>query len=455
MEGRILTDVSESLTHLGFKPNDEESVKKILQDLNAFSSLVSWLSKELHVLTHSSIDVIASLKDSSSESFLIEVSSTLRALHCPYKSLMTGDLTERLGTDEKKLLLLEFLTTEAQAARMAYVDKQEKRMRLEVRSSPEARDASLLLKSLNIDPSTASSSVSVFFKAVEKQVASCKPQKLPPLLNQSLSPKQWHLVEQAYHRLLKDFTVRRMVLIKRVDVTIQSFRWSSRMRDKQNQLTQVYMPLRQKLSVEPNVQLGDILAARPDVAIQEKTSSQNVRKNTQTSISKVIIGPVPDRGGRSAEMQPPPPEMPSWMKRQEPQRENRGGGRGGFNQGGGRGGYQKQTGGGDRSYAQSSGNNSSYDNHWSSYGGQNDRYNGGQQGGRGGYKHSGQGGQYNQGYKHDQGGYNSGRGGGGQYRNEGRDYVPGRIQDSGWDDSRRGGRGGSHRGGYRGGRGRY
>lgn len=455
MEERLLTDVCESLGHLGFKPNDETSVKQLLSDSNAFSRAVSWLSKELHTLSHGNVDVISPLEDSSPESFLIEVASVLRGLHCPYKVLISGDLNDRLSTEQRKLLLLEFLTTESLAARMAYVDKQEKRMRLEVRTSPGARDAALLLQSLNVPPNGAvASSVTAFFKAVEKQIATLKPPKLPPLLNMSLTPKQWTLVEQAYHRLLKDFTIRRMVLIKRVDVTIQSFGWSSRMRDKQNDLTQVYMPIRQELSVEPSVQLGDVLAARTDVAVEEKTSCANVRRNTQTSITKVIIGPVPDRGGRSAEMQPPPPEMPSWTKRQEPQRDNRGrgGGRGGGGRGGGGynqgGGYQQQQGGGgDRNYAQSSTNYSAYEGD-RGYGGHND---GGHQGGRGGgyrQNYGGQGGHYNQGNSYHEGG--GGRGGG-QYRNDGRDYVPARIQDSGWDDSRRGGRGGSHRGGYRGG----
>ena len=31
---------------------------------------------------------------------------------------------------------------------------------------------------------------------------------------------------------------------------------------------------------------------------------------------QVIIGRVPDRGGRANELEPPPPEMPSWTQRQ-------------------------------------------------------------------------------------------------------------------------------------------
>lgn len=447
MNERLLTDTCDSLFHLGYKPSDEESVKQILDHPKRFSSLVSWLSKELHVLTHGVVDIIASLEDSSLESFGIEVSSALRALHCPYKRLMSGDLNERINTDNKKLLLLEFLTTEAQAARLFCPNKQEKRMRIEIRSSPEARDASRLLKSLDMTPPPANITLSIFFKKLEEHIMALKPIKQTALLNQSLTPMQWTLVEQAYHRLLKDFTVRRMVLIKRLDVTVLSFRWSSRMKDKQNELTQVYMPIRQELSVEPTVQLGDILAARHDVAVEEKTSCQNVRQNTQTSITKVIIGPVPDRGGRSDEMQPPPPEMPSWCARQEPTRDQAGRGRGrggvgrggiGFNQSASN--YNNQGGGG---------GSSSYYNQ-----GGGDFYNG-SQGGRAvgrGYNQSSdsQGGYYNQGNYGSCGGQNYNRGSS-HRRNEGRDYVSGRVQNAAWDDTRgKSGRGGSHRGGYRG-----
>ena len=38
---------------------------------------------------------------------------------------------------------------------------------------------------------------------------------------------------------------------------------------------------------------------------------------------------VPDRGGRAYELEPPPPEMPSFMKRQDQPQQQRQGGRGG------------------------------------------------------------------------------------------------------------------------------
>jgi len=75
-----------------------------------------------------------------------------------------------------------------------------------------------------------------------------------------------------------------------------------------------YEERRKTLKNEPKVTMADLLAARDDLAIIEKTSSANVRKNTRSKINSVIIGAVPDRGGRPYEQEPPPPEMPPWQK---------------------------------------------------------------------------------------------------------------------------------------------
>lgn len=54
-----------------------------------------------------------------------------------------------------------------------------------------------------------------------------------------------------------------------------------------------------------------------DVLNQEKTCSTRLMQSTQ--LHKIIIPKVPDRGGRTGELQPPPPEMPAFMQRQQQQ----------------------------------------------------------------------------------------------------------------------------------------
>lgn len=136
----------------------------------------------------------------------------------------------------------------------------------------------------------------------------------------------------------------------RLDVTIQSFKWSDKIKgkSKEKDINERYS---NKIQVLEKLRYGGartdvvaLLAARDKLAIIEKTSSANVRKNTKSKLQRHIIGKVPDRGGRTLEQQQPPKEMPSWQKRQ-PGSDNRGGGRGGgrgnFNQNQNRGNFHQ------------------------------------------------------------------------------------------------------------------
>jgi hypothetical protein len=53
-----------------------------------------------------------------------------------------------------------------------------------------------------------------------------------------------------------------------------------------------YLEKRNQLTDKPNVRISDLLAAREHLAILEKTSNANVRKNTKSSVNKVMIGKV-------------------------------------------------------------------------------------------------------------------------------------------------------------------
>lgn len=94
--------------------------------------------------------------------------------------------------------------------------------------------------------------------------------------------------------------------------------WSDRIKAKEDQLNGLYHAKRNLMSNKPNVTIGHLLAAREDLAVIEKTSNASVRRNTRSGINNVIIGDVPDRGGRPQDQEPPPPEMPSWKKDRVP-----------------------------------------------------------------------------------------------------------------------------------------
>lgn len=68
--------------------------------------------------------------------------------------------------------------------------------------------------------------------------------------------------------------------------------WSDKTKGKEELIEKIYSEKRRLLKVEPEIDLSDLLSARDDIAIIEKTSNSNVRKHTQSSINKVIIGQV-------------------------------------------------------------------------------------------------------------------------------------------------------------------
>ena len=130
-----------------------------------------------------------------------------------------------------------------------------------------------------------------------------------------------------------EYSMRAQLLLKRLDVTVQSFTWSDRVRQMEAELYNVYRPLRQSMRAESTVSVADVLAARADLCRVDKTVTGSAR--AQTRINRVMMsGELPDRGGRTTEMERPPPEMPAWQKQRastgaQPQRHSStGGGRG-------------------------------------------------------------------------------------------------------------------------------
>uniref|UniRef100_A0A3B4AR69 Uncharacterized protein n=1 Tax=Periophthalmus magnuspinnatus TaxID=409849 RepID=A0A3B4AR69_9GOBI len=116
-------------------------------------------------------------------------------------------------------------------------------------------------------------------------------------------------LQQVNQLLNSEYQSRRRMLIKRLDVTIQSFGWSDR--------AKAYQPKRHSLRMSSSVDMGSVLAAREDLCHIQKTSSGSSREKTSCAVNKVLMGRVPDRGGRPSEIQAPPPEMPPWQKRQD------------------------------------------------------------------------------------------------------------------------------------------
>jgi len=131
--------------------------------------------------------------------------------------------------------------------------------------------------------------------------------------------------------ITEDFALRRRMLMKRLDVTIQSFLWGEKAHGKEGEIVAAIKAQRVNLKeAAAAYDTQDALAA-PVTIIYEH--SKRVTDSVGTSLVKtVIIGAVPDRGGRANEMRPKARDMGFGG------RGRGGGGRGGGGRGGGGGG---------------------------------------------------------------------------------------------------------------------
>ncbi|XP_013387259.1 protein FAM98A-like [Lingula anatina] len=350
-------DVLDSLDDLGYEGPllDENGLRQAIEggpQSAEYTQLVEWLTKEIGGFCKLD-DVVNAIKGQDDvEHFMLELSGFLREYGCPHKELSEGPLSQRLATKENRLLLLDFLCTELQAVRMIAVNKpsllssSNSTSPMEVENEAEsdsARHLKSMLIALGFPKPPPNITPFQLFSKVEQKVRELIGKVSPshmgkPLLKAKLTEKQWQSIQSISEALQQEYGLRREMLLTRLDVTIQSFKWSDRAKSKENEVAAAYQPLRKHLSARKELGIAEILAARDDLISIQKTSSGDARM--KCAINKIIMGSVPDRGGRAWELQPPPPDMPFFQKRQEaprgqrPQTAGGRGGRGGRVQGG-------------------------------------------------------------------------------------------------------------------------
>eukprot|EP00069_Balaena_mysticetus_P002573 bmy_15996T0 len=255
MEGDVL-DTLEALGYEGPLLEEQALMKAAEGGLSSpeFSELCVWLGSQIKSLCNLEESITSAGKDDL-ESFQLEISGFLKEMACPYSVLVSGDIKDRLKKKDDCLKLL-------------------------YKNSEIYQEVQAICDTLGI-PKSATSDIPLMLNQVESKVKDILSQVQKnlvgkPLLKIDLSLEQAEQLERINDALSCEYECRRRMLMKRLDVTVQSFGWSDR--------------------------------------------------------AKVLMGRVPDRGGRPNEIEPPPPEMPPWQKRQE------GGGRGGWGGGGGGGG---------------------------------------------------------------------------------------------------------------------
>ncbi|XP_023344439.1 protein FAM98B [Eurytemora carolleeae] len=386
-----------------------------------FIDVVIYLTSEIRLL-YALEEQVGNIKNNDEQEWKMELSAFLRELGCPYRDLTEGDVSDRFNSSSSRGILLEFLCSELMAAKISISNKPQNAMHIKVEESETARELKIMLLALGFPkPPDNISSLQLFEKVNNKvrESYSRAPEILrsKPIFIGDLTSTQWNQLEEIQTHLSADYSLRRRMLLTRLDATVQSFSWSEKVQQREGEIAVLYNKLRSVLQDKPRVGIPDLLAAREDAAIMEKVCSSNSRAHTQTSLNKVMIGEVPDRGGRTDTMTAPPPEMPGWSQRQPDQ--GRGGGRGGGYQGGGGRGGGYQGGGGRGGGYQGGGGRGGY------HDGRGDGHQGGGYQGAGGGHHGGGGGGGGRGYQ--------GRGGGGR--------GGGRVQGAGWSGGRVGYRG--------------
>ncbi|TKR77599.1 hypothetical protein L596_018534 [Steinernema carpocapsae] len=191
------------------------------------------------------------------------------------------------------------------------------------------------------------------------------------LYTATLDNKQWEAVNKMNRDLSKEYALRSELLLKRLDVTVDSFMWSEKGAHLKEDVMKTYAEAKEKIGCGGEVELSDLIAATTaiwdiwqpvgfcdrcvsstircssfasrfialNLLVVDKTSSSTIRTRTQNPLTKFLLKEKPaDRGGRTNEVVAPEPEVPSWKRR---------GDRGGGGQRGGPGGGQGGRGRGD------------------------------------------------------------------------------------------------------------
>lgn len=346
-------DMLDVLEDLGYPVEqlDGEEFDKALEEGQRsplFTQIVSWLTLKLKDFLIMEEHVNPIKESCDSDTFMLELSAFLREIECPVNNLIGGTINERLNTKTARLQLLDYLTMELASAMMLAVNKPialvSVKNNQEVSSESEiAAFLKSMLIALGFAKPPASITANQLFCKVEvkiKEMMSKNPNQLgKSLMKTRLSDKQWAHILNINNSLSAEYNTRREMLLKRLDVTIQSFMWSDKAKLNEKPIRAVYEAQRKKLTSKSNIGICQILAARDGLLQIQKTSSGEARERTQCAINKVRIGQVPDRGGRAWEHEPPPPEMPAFQQRNA----NQGGGGGGRGSGGN---YQSDRGGG-------------------------------------------------------------------------------------------------------------
>ncbi|MCI4382240.1 hypothetical protein PGIGA_G00012680 [Pangasianodon gigas] len=295
-------DILDSLEDLGYQgPLLEDGALQAALSGGAaspeFTKLCTWLVSELKLYCRLEEDVHATNCPSEADGFQLEMSGLLTELACPYSCLTRGDVTHRLLNANNCQLLLTFLISELEAARMVMVNAPQRKAQ-DAGGTVGCSELFLELKgicvALGMSKPPSNITMFQFFSGIEKKLKEALSKVPPrhvggPLMNKTLGPLHWEKIEAINQALVNEYEVRRKMLLKRLDVTVQSFGWSDRAKSQTEKLAKVYQPLRSALGFKSRVCVAHLLAAREDLSKILRTSSGQTREKTSCAINKIVV----------------------------------------------------------------------------------------------------------------------------------------------------------------------
>lgn len=347
-------DVSGVLGELSFPLEENANFENV--SLSKFSEILNWISKQLQFFAKTDSIVQVITDDADVDTLKMELNSLFQEVNSIYAdSFSLENVNDRLS-------ILHSLSGDLIAARLCYIKSQNDED-FSTELNPR-KDLSTINNCLSI--SDDMSDTKTYFQKIKEKLQTnvLKHHEEDSLLlpnKMTLTPKQWTELKRLNEAFRREYSIRREMILRRADTTINSFSWKNDSSREVNQtlLKDVYKKCREKMTTAPCITLANALAARSSdcnalisevistshanciIEIPNVTGKANQGAQQQLQLYKYLIGSVPDRGGRPGEQPMPAKET---FTQQAGQRESasnrRGGGRGGGGGGGG-GNYQR------------------------------------------------------------------------------------------------------------------
>ena len=214
--------------------------------------------------------------------------------------------------------ILHFICVQLQAARMeAHNTEGESRRQAAGQRGKIVFQLDKICKDLNVTPEVENPNEMDIITAIREKVAqvlegvpsellSDPPKALPADLK--LDSHQMEVLEKITEAYQADFLLRRQMLMKRLDVTIQSFLWGEQAQGKEGEIVAAIQAQRKHLQEETmHYSLEDAIAA--PISLLHDHSKKVTEQSGKSLVKTVIIGSVPDRGGRASETRPKARDM--------------------------------------------------------------------------------------------------------------------------------------------------